>query len=385
MLITNGSKVSMKYIIRTSDRKKFKECRLAWDLGSKIRQNLEPIGIRTPLDFGTEIHAGLERWYDPALWDGPPGARAALSQLAFQEQWRKHRMSYERNGVLSVEAMDDMLQRKELGTKMLEYYFLWSAKRDKGLTPIYTEIEFEVPIMLPTDAITLPEHFGFSVAYGLPTLTYRDREVVYQGRIDLIVQDSDGYYWLVDHKTAGRFEDNTEFLVRDEQCKSYAWALGWQLGINVRGVIYNELYKGIPEAPARLNTIRKGLSFSTNKTQDTTFELALETFKAEDRAAFRAGLYDPYLTFLRTEGREFCRRNRITYTPEMLEILGNQICLEAIDMLSDPYVYPSPDRWKCRWCDFRTPCESLLDGQPIDWMKETMYIKRSDQLEVTSN
>jgi hypothetical protein len=370
-----------KYIIRTSDRKKFKECRLAWDLGSKIRQDLEPIAVRTPLDFGTEIHAGLERWYDPALWGGTQGARRALAQLAFQDSWRKHKQQYEKYNLLSAEAMDDMKARKELGTQMLDNYFSWSESRDKDLTPIYTEIEFEVPITIPTTGLTLPPEFGLNVSTQPASLTYHGNPIVYQGRIDLIVQDKDGYYWLVDHKTAARFENTVEFLVRDEQCKSYAWAIQRVLGIKVRGVIYNELYKGFPEEPKRLNSTRKGLSFSTNKQQDTTFELALQTFKREDRAALRAGLYDDYLTYLKeqeAEGGKYVRRNRITYTDTMLDILGGQICREAIDMLSNPSIYPNPTRWNCRWCDFQVPCEALLDGQPIEWMKDTMFVKRSD-------
>jgi hypothetical protein len=348
-----------KYVIRTSDRKKFKECRLAWDLGSKIRQDLEPIAVRTPLDRGTEIHAGLERWYDPALWGGTQGARRALAQIAFHQAW------------------------KELGGQMLDNYFSWSEPRDRDLTPVYTEIEFEVPVTIPVTGLTLPPEFGLNVSTQPASLTYHGNPIVYQGRIDLIVQDKDGYYWLVDHKTAARFEDTTEFLIRDEQCKSYAWAIQRMLGINVRGVIYNELYKGAPSEPKRLNSTRKGLSFSTNRQQDTNFELALETFKREDRAALRAGLYDDYLTFLKTEGKEFVRRSRITYTDEMLDILGGQICMEAIDMLSNPSIYPNPTRWNCRWCDFKVPCEALLDGQPIDWMKDTMFAKRSDMESVS--
>jgi hypothetical protein len=368
-----------KYVIRTSDRKKFKECRLAWDLGSKIRQDLEPIAVRSPLDRGTEIHAGLERWYDPALWTGTQGARRALAQLAFQESWRKHRNMYEKYNLLSAEVLEEHLAWKELGTKMLDNYFTWSASRDKDLTPVYTEIEFEVPVTIPHDGLTLPPEFGLNVSTQPASLTYHGNPIVYQGRIDLIVQDKDGFYWLVDHKTAARFEDTTEFLIRDEQCKSYAWAIQRMLGINVRGVIYNELYKGSPEEPKRLNSTRKGLSFSTNRQQDTNFELALETFKREDRAALRAGLYDDYLTYLKEEGREFVRRNRITYTDTMLDILGGQICREAIDMLSEPSIYPNPTRWNCRWCDFKIPCEAQLDGQPIDWMKDTLFIKRGNQ------
>lgn len=367
-----------KYIIRTSDRKKFKECRLAWDLGSKIRQDLDSASNRTPLDFGTAIHAGLERWYDPQLWTGQRGARAALSVLAFEEAERKNKKRYTEYGLMSDELLTELKERKELGTRMLETYINWSEHRDEDFTPVYTEIEFEVPITVPRENFNLPIEFGLNVTTDPPSLTFHGNPVVYQGRLDLIIQDKDGYYWIMDHKTAGRLEDNTEFLTRDEQCKSYAWAIQRQLGIKVRGVIYNELYKGVPAPPERLKTTRKGLSFSTNRSQDTTFELALDTFKNEDRAALRAGLYDPYLTFLKEEGREYVRRNRIVYTDEALAILGDQICYEAIDMLRDPFIYPNPNKWHCRWCDFKDVCEAKLDGQPVQWMLDTMFVKRSD-------
>lgn len=377
----------MKWIIRTSDRKKFKECRLAWDLGSKIRQDLEPVMVREPLDRGTEIHAGLERWYDPKLWNGTVGAREAMALIAFQNSWKKHRDTYEEAGLLSEDVLNDHLAWKELGQEMIKGYVLWSKTRDFNMTPVYTEIEFEVPITV-SSSFTLPDQFGIMVASGeQPALTYQGSPVVYQGRIDLIFQDDDGNYWLVDHKTVGPRgwnEESYEFLIRDEQCKSYAWAIQKQLGIKVRGVIYNELYKGAPAPPKRLNTPRKGLSYSTNRQQDTTFDLALETFKANDREALKAGLYDDYLTYLKEGGREYFRRNRVTYTPQMLEILGDQICDEAIDMISNPRIYPNPSKFSCRWCDYKTPCEALLDGQPIDWMKDTMYIKRSNKIEVSA-
>lgn len=377
-----------KFIIRTSDRKKFKECRLAWDLGSKIRQNLEPKAVRTPLDFGTEIHAGLEKWYDPMLWDwdADPIVRAHLAFLAFKQSWKSHKDQYADFGQLSVEVQQDMDDRMKLGTNMLTNYFKYSIQADKDLTPVYTEVEFEVPILVPKN-FTPPS--GFRTNWPSNELEYfpLDKEsyglfqeswgpVVYQGRVDLIVQDSQGRYWIVDHKTAGQLWDDTSFLELDEQMKSYAWAIQFVLGIKVAGVIYNELYKGFAAPPQRLKTTRKGLSFSTSKQQDTSFELALETFRTEDRAAFKAGLYDPYLTWLKEEGRQYIRRNRISYTQETLAELGDQICYEAIDMLSDPYIYRNPNKWNCKWCDFRTPCLAMADGQPVDWIKDTMYIRR---------
>ncbi len=368
-----------KFIIRTSDRKKFKECRLAWDLGSKVRQNFEPKAVRTPLDFGTEIHAGCEAWYDPQLWGTDPQVRAALGILAFRNSWLKHKEQYERDSRLSVEVQQDMADRLTLGIGMLTRYFEWSLKNDKGLTPVYTEIEFEVPIKVPDNLSmyngSLPPRFGMT-GLNKRWLTFKDEVVYYQGRIDLIVRDEQGRYWIVDHKTAGRLMEDTSFLELDEQMKSYAWAIQYVLGIKVAGVIYNELYKGIAQPPVRLKTTRKGCSFSTSKSQDTDFDMALETFKTHDRAAFKAGYYDPYLTWLKEEGRQYIRRNRITYTPVMLQELGDQICLEAIDMLNDPYIYRNPTKWGCNWCDYRTPCLAMADGQPVDWIMNTMYNRR---------
>lgn len=381
-----------KYVIRTSDRKRFKECRLAWDLGSKIRQNLEPKAVRTPLDFGTEIHAGLEAWYDPKLWHGDPLTRSALMHIAFKKSLKAHRRQYEKDGVLTDEVLEDLKERTTLGPQMLDHYVLWSKSRDKDLTPVYTEVEFEVPIERDYD-IALPKGFC-DINRGLLHKRYfigveeHWAPVVYQGRIDLIMQDKDGYYWIVDHKTVGPrgwAEESTDFLDRDEQCKSYAWAAKKMLNLNVKGVIYNQLYKGVAEPPQRLKTTRKGLSFSTSRSQDTNFELALETFKTKDRAAFKAGWYDPYLTWLKQEGRQYVRRHTVTYGPETLEVLGTQICQEAIDMLSDPYIYPNPNKWNCRWCDFRVPCLAHLDGRDYQNIKDTMYTIRKPSGDVIEN
>jgi hypothetical protein len=365
-----------KHIIRTSDRLQFKKCRRAWDIGSKIRQDLEPIAVRIPLEFGTQIHAALEHWYDPEFWgDHSIEVRKNLALEQFKKEWFKQYKIHENSGVLNAELQQEYNEHYELGLKMIENYVEWSQSNDKGLTPVYTEIEFEVPIKVPRNSFrALPQGFSNTLDWNLQ---FYGAPVFYQGRIDLVVRDSQGRYWLVDHKTAGRLEENTSFLTLDEQMKSYAWAIQKCLGIKVAGVLYNELYKGVSEPPALLQRRRKGCAFSTSKSQDTDFETALKTFKNEDKAAFKAGLYDDYLTFLKEEGRTFIRRTPIMYTQEQLEILGDQICEEAIDMLNDPSVYPNPNKFGCRWCDHRAMCIAMNDGQDVEWMQNTIYTKRT--------
>ena len=366
-----------KHIIRTSDRIQFKKCRRAWDIGSKIRQDLEPIKPRIPLEFGTQIHAGLEAFYDPALWGSHSHKeRHALARVAFNKEWIKQYKIHENSGVLNAELQDEYNHHYELGLGMIDNYVNWSITNDRGLTPVYTEVEFEVPIIVPEGF-----RYGYISNFDWSSegrfLTFKGAPVFYQGRIDLIVRDDKGRYWLVDHKTAGRLEEDTSFLILDEQMKSYAWAVEHMLGIKVAGVLYNELYKGIAAPPAELKTIRKGCRYSTSKSQDTDFETMLATVKKYDRAAFTAGYYDHYLTYLKEEGRTFIRRTPITYTSEMLQILGDQIADEAVDMLNSPSVYPNPNRFGCRWCDHRAMCHAMNDGQDVEWMKTTIYNKRT--------
>src|SRR6185295_4298377 len=61
--------------IHTSDRETFKNCRRRWDWSSPARRNLvrkvRVSGVIMPLWFGTGIHVGLQRYYNPVLSEDP--------------------------------------------------------------------------------------------------------------------------------------------------------------------------------------------------------------------------------------------------------------------------------------------------------------------------
>ena len=73
--------------IHTSDIANFKRCRRYWDWSSPTRTNLrhkvEIYGINFPMWFGTGIHYGLEKYYDPILKRDP--IESFLTW--FQYQW----------------------------------------------------------------------------------------------------------------------------------------------------------------------------------------------------------------------------------------------------------------------------------------------------------
>lgn len=189
-------------IIRTSDRGQFKRCRVLWDFTSKMRLNFEYSPGIEPLDFGIAIHAGAEVYWDPDLFDGPIEVREQLAIVAFMEHmtdWRKR--------IKEADMWDAMQEKweehREMGIGMLNHYFLWAPNAFKGWRPVKSEIEFEVPIPLTGPQDRFPYNNGFHCEYvdGIGYLHYQKKPVVYQGRIDLILQNEEtGELWILDHK-----------------------------------------------------------------------------------------------------------------------------------------------------------------------------------------
>jgi hypothetical protein len=270
------------------------------------------------------MHSALEQYYNPETWSDKH-LREARALIAFKDSYQ------ELAAKVRVGALEFQMQFEEalaLGYNMLSHYFVWAPRYD-NFTPVFTEIEFEVPIP------------------GLDNC-------VYQGRVDLVVQDEFGY-WIIDHKTTAQFGD-TEWLVLDDQVSSYAWALQKQLGLSVRGVIYNQLRKKPPHDPIEL----KSGGFSRNKQQDTTFEIYL---RALQRAGIDPRYYKEFLSFLKHNPKEFCRRTKVTFTQRQLTMIEKRIQQEAREM-SNPNVqiYPSPSPMNCSGCRFFQPCVVIQQG-----------------------
>ena len=333
-------------IIRTSDRGSFKACRRKWDLGSKLRQNYEPVAPAKPLEFGTAIHAGFEEYYDPLWWTKTTWQERSASAIgAFKAQCERQklrRLTVSGDESLSLEEEEDFAERLLLGVEMFKNYGQYYADKDM-FTPLYTELEFEVPI--------------------------EGTDHVYQGRIDLVIEDAYGEYWIVDHKTRGSF-GGTDHYTLDEQATSYAWALEHMLKIPIAGVMFNEVLKAYPKKPEPL--ARGG--FSQSKQQRTTYELYYQTLVENNEPAHK---YAEFLEFLKAKGNPFFRRIQIHKSPLELANQGEQIRLEALDMANpDIPIYPSPGMFNCMGCAFSAPCMAINDGADIEWIMETSYRKR---------
>ncbi len=348
-----------KYIIRTSDRLAFKRCRRAWDLGSKLRQDYEPNKRARPLDFGTAIHAGLQAYYDPRSWHDKDVKEIGCI-FDFENTLKQQRKEYEElMGPMDPAQEEEWNEDWELGHKMLQNYFLWAPKVDK-FTPVQVEIEFEVPVKRPDGT-----HLHIN---NLP--------VMYQGRLDLLLKDEYGDYWILDHKTTAQF-GSLEWLAFDEQCKSYAWAIQEMLNIQIAGVIYSQLRKKAPHEPQVL----KSGKLSVNKQQDTTYEIFIVTC---EKLGQNPEQYQDYLDHLLESPKVFFRREAVRYNQAELRNMGVQIFQESIEMLNSPQIYPTGGNG-CNFCDFRAPCLAMNEDSEVDWVMKELYHKRGEQTNKATN
>jgi hypothetical protein len=348
-------------IIDTSGRISFKSCRRRWDWSSDLRQGYKPIDTPQPLYFGQAVHAGLERVYDPRSWKlfiNPATSWIVRAQAlnAFREAIAEHKTRYLRltgREALDEEQLVTWNEELDLGIGMLTNYFDWALLHDH-FEPIATEIKFRVPIY---------DEQGVQIAW-------------YQGRIDVIVRDYDGFYWEMDHKTTSRWQEEMTYLELDEQRSSYLWGVKQELNLNFAGSIYNELYKAVPAPPKENSVQRMGRWFSVNKNQATTYELYKATVEKEDSHAYQQGLYDEILQYFKVEGPRFFKRTQIHRNAAELREQGHSIQMETLDML-DPNVriYKNPRVWGCNQCPFRGPCIAKNDGSDYQWMLDEYFVK----------
>lgn len=359
----------MKHVVRTSDRIQYKRCRRSYDLGGIDRANFVPLRASKPLEFGTDWHEAMAVYYDPLTWDllKSPKTREVVQQAARSAfiNANRRRMADAKDmndGYLPIEIEEDFNERIELGLGMLENYLRWAPLND-NFTPTHIEVDFEVPIIVP--------HSGgeqmLCLCHGWP--------VFYQGRLDGIVKDSFGWYWILEHKTTGQMGD-TSHLELDEQTGSYAWAVQHMLGIRVLGVIYSEALKDVPHPPQELVRPREGRNFSVNKQSNTTYELALDTLvKAKEDIS----LYADFLEFLKLQGNKFFKRSQVHRNQHELEDIGDRIFYEASEMLSeDTVMYPNPGRFNCSFCAFRQVCIAMNDGSDYKFLLEEGFRLRTD-------
>lgn len=331
--------------VHTSDRIAFKRCRRKWDLGSYQRQNYIPDRINDKLWLGTGIHYALSEYYEK----GEPLVEA------FTRWSESEILRIKATTGLWDEQMDMINETIDLGVGMLDHYAKWCRVEDDKYFKkvIHTEMEFTVPIV---DLAGLPTGYN------------------YTGRIDGIVEDEYGAYWLLEHKTAANTD--TTKLPLDEQVGSYLWAAQQIYGLRLEGVIYNVLRKRVPRVP----DVLKNGNLSTNKSIDTTYEVYLGAVEDHYAALAKPVPIDSFqdvLAHLYEKGNTFFVRERVRRNQYEIKSQGERIYHELLDMIRpDLVLYPNPTK-DCSWdCDFRSVCMAMEDGSDPEYLLSSLFKRR---------
>jgi hypothetical protein len=361
----------------------------------------------------------MEVLYEPSTWTWDREVVANLAVSKFVVTCEEQKLAALRAGnqmLLDEEVELDYNERVELGRGMIMFYAKEiHLKEDIGWTPLKVEIPFMVPIPNPetsepviwckcdtcrnrwdtfiistseakaTIASTEARRTGIGTTlqpvYSASQLAgwgadWQGLPVVYAGRIDMLAEDKNRNYWIVDWKTCTSLTSNVEFLYLDDQVGSYVWALT-KLGLPVKGFVYVEIKKGFPAPPKENKQRRLGCKFSVSKAQNIDYKTYLSTIMDQDFEAFEEGHYNEFLEWLRNEGPDYHRRYQIAKSYNDLKSIEYNIGLEALDMI-DPKIriYPSAGRFGCNFCAFRQPCMEKNDGSDFQYALDTMFERR---------
>jgi len=421
--------------IHTSDRETFKDCRRKWDWSSPARKNLvrkvKVHGVIMHFWFGTGIHLALQKYYDPVLKEDP----VKVFEEWFNTEWNGgivHFNDLEQyadrdpspmtsNGTLfdphtgkevyirwMIKGLSELLpdpdfelfeQHRVLGIGMLNYYKDYAARED-NFRVVATEHTFSVPIQdefgqtlyLP-DFRRMPDWWSVDPLYGYEEGNHTRKQVHARGRRDAIVQDlENGQYGIIDHKTARAIdEDYFRHLDLDEQCTTYMWASEREAEIydteykKIDFVIYNALRKAFPTPPTITS---RGLPSLDRQKESTTAAMFDKCIKDNGLELILQG--DPkmqsYYTYLLEQGEKlFIQRGApghpyVTRNKHQKAMVGKRLYYEAMDMLSDPAIYPNPTkRYSCLNCVFRQPCVMAEDGSDYEFVLSDSYQPNYDR------
>jgi hypothetical protein len=310
-------------VIRPWERQLFLDCRRAWDLGAHERQGFEPALPSSVVDLGQAVKDGLAVYYFPGMWDWNRAIVAPLATEAFAKAMRTQRQAYETatGAALDAEAVARWEAESAAGKRLLSAYYAWAGGIDDWAT-VQVETLFDVTVPEPGDPET-----GLLGADG--------RGVLYRLRIDLVVVDDDGKYWLVEHRLRQDGFAELDDLLLDDVALTRSW--GWELGFlaTVAGTIHNELRLPRPDDPGP---------------EDVALPGDVEVIDLGSRLVQR-------------ETGIWFRRTKIPRPRPEIESAGERVAEQSRLMTrADLECYPTPAARNCPPCDFRAPCLAMMEG-----------------------
>ncbi|HZQ78090.1 MAG TPA: hypothetical protein VFE55_12215 [Acidimicrobiia bacterium] len=312
-------------VIRPWERQLFLDCRRAWDLAAHERRAQEPARPARVADVDQAVKDALAVYYFPGMWDWSRAIVAPLATEAFAKALRAGRAAYEETTGAPLDEPAAAAWEADFaaGQRLLPAYYAWAGGLDSWST-VQVETLFDVTVPDP------------AAPAGTGLLAEDGRGVLYRVRIDLVVVDDEGRYWLVEHRLRRGGWAGLDDLLLDDTALTRAWA--WELGFlaPVAGTIHNELRLPAPGEAG-----------------------------PDDRAPLPGPPEEIDLgsRVARRDGGHWFRRTLIPRTRPEIEGAGHRLAEQSRLMTRagiEPY--PTPTGTTCPPCQFRAPCLAMMDG-----------------------
>lgn len=197
----------------------------------------------------------------------------------------------------------------------------------------------------------------------------------YEGRIDLIYRDHQGFVWVCDHKTTKTVPTDT-FRYFDSQTNLYFY-VAQKLGYNPMGVVFNYLRT---KAPTQPKILKNGTVSKADI--DTDFQTYMNTVRVaglnpEDYADMEAKL----------SGNVFFKRVRVPRPNKLVENILIEFDASVRNIKQGVEVTRSMNM-NCTWdCEFCELCFAELSGTNAEYILDANYDKeerRNDSTETES-
>lgn len=320
-------------IISVTERQQFKTCRRQW--AYKWKHGLDP--AREPINHfwvGTAVHRSLDEWYSGGVWED-----------AFEE-YVKETVPPARIDSMMGDERDRFMEAESLASGMMQNYVDHFAEDLNRWRVVGTEVELYARIPKTTGWLS--------------------------GTFDLLILDEFGKFWIVDHKTYATFY-RPDQLELDDQMTAYLWLIRNALGIEARGVIYNQMRKKLPTVPEPL---KKG-GLTRAKSLDTTYEVYLAAIKEHGLDVMD---YADVLDRLASEGNRFFKREEVYRSRTELEAFTPQLVDEYREMSSTlTQIYPHLT-YDCAWrCPFLSLCRMESQGGPWRDLASSQFTEEHDR------
>lgn len=307
--------------------KTFLHCPKMYDY--KYIQLLERKEKVRPLFLGSWVHRALETYYTDGDWKIGHAEYVKLWDKLFDEE----KLALRKKGKQLGPPLPEIVERI-----MRSYVFYY---KDDGwqVEAVEQILETETPLKIG------------------------NRVWIFKGRLDLLIRDTEGLLWLVDHKTASQIPQSTSFHSMDPQLMMYPWAAERSLGIHISGVIYNYVKSRPPTIP-KLN---KDGSISRRKVSTDYPTL----FRFLKESGYDPNDFREILIPLRKKSN-FLRRYKLPRESTVTrEIVLDQ--LATVKRIDETKRFVRNITRDCVRCPYHDLCRSELNGFDTKIMRKTNF------------